>query len=65
MKRSKRFAFVENAHFLFTQWICYSLVFLLGYVDLLLLDVLNGAQWAKTWLLRLNPDKCEGIVSSV
>ena len=33
-------------------------------VDLLQLDLSNVAQWAKTWLLRLNPDKCESIVLS-
>ena len=31
-------------------------------VDLLQLDLSKVVQWAKTWLLCLNPDKCESIV---
>ena len=33
-------------------------------IDLLQLDLSNIVQWVKTWLLRLNPDKCESIVLS-
>ena len=33
-------------------------------VHLLQLDLSKVVQWAKTWLLRLNPDKCESIVLS-
>ena len=33
-------------------------------VDLLQLDLSKVVQWAKMWLLRLNPDKCESIVLS-
>ena len=33
-------------------------------VDLLQLDLSKVVQWARTWLLRLNPDKCESIVLS-
>ena len=33
-------------------------------VHLLQLDVSKVVQWAKTWLLRLKPDKCESIVLS-
>lgn len=33
-------------------------------VDLLQLDLSKVVQWAKLWLLRLNPDKCETIVLS-
>ena len=33
-------------------------------VDLLQLDLSKVVQWTKTWLLRLNPDKCESIVLS-
>ena len=31
---------------------------------LLQLDLSKVVQWAKKWLLRLNPDKCESIVLS-
>ena len=30
-------------------------------VDLLQLDLSKVVQWARTWLLCLNPDKCESI----
>ena len=33
-------------------------------VDWFQLDLSKVVQWAKTWLLRLNPDKCESIVLS-
>ena len=33
-------------------------------VDLLQLDLSKVVQWARKWLLRLNPDKCESIVLS-
>ena len=33
-------------------------------VDLLQCDLIKVVAWAKTWLLRLNPDKCESIVLS-
>ena len=33
-----------------------------GDIDLLQLDLSRVVQWCKTWLLRLNPDKCESIV---
>ena len=33
-------------------------------VDLLQLDLSKVVQWARTWLLHLNPDKCESIVLS-
>ena len=31
---------------------------------MLQLDLSKVVQWGKTWLLRLNPDKCESIVLS-
>ena len=33
-------------------------------VDLLQLDLSKVVQWARKWLLQLNPDKCESIVLS-
>ena len=33
-------------------------------VGLLQLDLSKVVQWTKTWLLHLNPDKCESIVIS-
>ena len=33
-------------------------------VDLLQCDLTKVVAWEKTWLLRLNPDKCESIVLS-
>ena len=33
-------------------------------VDLLQCDLSKVVAWAKTWMLRLNPDKCESIVLS-
>ena len=32
--------------------------------DLLQFDLTKVVEWAKLWLLRLNPDKCESIVLS-
>jgi len=33
-------------------------------VDLLQLDLSKVVQWTKTWMLHLNPEKCESIVIS-
>ena len=42
----------------------YKEIICLADVDLLQLDLSNVVQWARKWLLRLNPDKCESIVLS-
>ena len=41
-----------------------STVKLFADVDLLQCDLSKVVAWAKTWMLRLNPDKCESIVLS-
>ena len=42
----------------------YKEIVCLADVDLLQCDLAKVVAWAKTWLLRLNPDKCESIVLS-